>query len=430
MASSKTLHFTTMLNKNCNGGIRCSLPTFSEKVEAKLPAALQQLTNMFQTSDDKDAIVLSAIVTLSATLYNVCTTYGGDDVYPSLFACVVGQSGSNKGIMKFTRHLVTPIHRALLRNGVHFIIPENSSSAGFVQLLDDGNGIGLFTGTEIDSLLKTWKTGWGNFSADLRKAFHHEPITLYRKTYNEYVEIDCPRLSLLTSGTPDQFTGLFSGNAENGLYSRFLVMCKPSSGEWCDQFQSSKQSLKSVFTAAGEHYYEQWQKLMQKERIEVRFTPEQQNALNDYFSNQYRNYGLTMGEESRAFVERAAIKVVKVAMVLTVLRNMDSLPFREEMEVGSPDFEAAMEIVCTLMEHFTALYEIIPHAALVELPEFKTEEMRNFYETLPMEFTSMQFEKLAVNQGIPKSTAYRYIRNMVTSALVNHVAHGVYRKAA
>lgn len=429
---------------NFSEGVRCSLPTFSEGIEAKLPEMLQRISATFDSPDDKDAIILSAITTLSGTLSNVITYYGGDEIYPSLFSCVVGSSGSNKGIIKFTRHLVQPIHKARMESGnQRLIIPENCSSAGFIKILNENEGVGIFSGTEIDTLLKTWKGGWGNFSADLRKAFHHEPITLYRKRDDEYVEVGNPRLSLLTSGTPDQFAQLFAGNAENGLYSRFLVMYKPSSAEWKDQFCSNKAQTKTLFEQLGREYKMFYDQLSQKEGISIIFTKEQQDELNRYFENQYRNYGLTMGDNSHAFVERAAIKVVKIALTLTALRMQtpkeSSLtgkdlpsPFslREEMEVGSSDFHSAMEIVRVLMEHFTALYEIIPQTEPVPLPEFKTEEMRHFYEALPSEFSNHQFEAIALNQGIPKSTAYRYIKNMVVTSLVNHISYGLYKKVA
>ena len=409
-------------------GIRSSLPTFSEKVEAKLPEMLQNLSAPFDAPDDKDAILLSAITTLSGTLHNVRTSYGGDDVYPSLFACVVGTSGSNKGIIKFTRHLAQPIHEMMLETERRLFVPENCSSAGFVKLLDENEGIGIFSGTEMDSFVKTWKSGWGNFSTDLRKAFHHEPITLYRKKEDEYVEIANPRFSLLISGTPDQFASLFTGNTGNGLYSRFLTMYKPTSLEWKDQFQSSKKQLRQCFVEAGKEYYLQWKELMKHEHLDIHFTNDQQAALNRYFANQYRNYDLTMGEESHAFVERAAIKVVKIALTLTALRAT-SLPLQqEEVEVSSEDFSSAMTIVQTLMEHFTTLYEIIPQGEVVTLPEFKTEEMRHFYEALPEEFSSTQLLTVAANQGIPKRTVYKHIRRLITSSLLDQVKHGCYKE--
>ena len=420
---------TTMTNQIISEGVRCSLPTFSEGIEAKLPDMLQKISAPFSTPDDKDAIILSAITTLSGTLSNVTTNYGGDDIYPSLFSCVVGSSGSNKGIIKFTRQLVQPIHQTWLEsNGQLLLIPENCSSAGFLRILNANDGIGIITGTEIDTLLKTWKTGWGNFSADLRKAFHHEPITLYRKKDDEYLEINNPRLSLLTSGTPDQFAHLFAGNAENGLYSRFLVMYKPSSAEWKDQFQSSKQQTKALFSQLGKEYQAFHKILAQKKMIEVIFSQDQQDELNSYFENQYRNYGLTMGDESHAFVERAAIKLVKIAMVLTTLRCATSHAVNEKLEVSHDDFTSAMDIVRTLMQHFTALYEIIPQTEPVPLPEFKTEEMRCFFEALPSEFTSAQFEIIATNQGITRSSAYRHITHLVACSLINHISHGLYQK--
>jgi len=87
--------------------------------------------------------------------------------------------------------------------------------------LGDSDKRGLIFETEGDTLAKAFKSDYGDFSDGFRNAFQHEPISYYRRTDKEYVEIDRPCLSALLSGTPKQITTLIP-NAENGLFSRFM----------------------------------------------------------------------------------------------------------------------------------------------------------------------------------------------------------------
>ena len=62
---------------------------------------------------------------------------------------------------------------------------------------------GIICETEADTLGVVFKNEWGSYSDLLRKGFHHEKVSLSRKTNNEFVDINHPRISVALTGTPN-----------------------------------------------------------------------------------------------------------------------------------------------------------------------------------------------------------------------------------
>ena len=98
-------------------------------------------------------------------------------------------------------------------------IPANNSATGFLEILGDSDKRGLIFETEGDTLAKAFKSDYGDFSDGFRNAFQHEPISYYRRTDKEYVEIDRPCLSALLSGTPKQIQTLYIAIQEEDIIS-------------------------------------------------------------------------------------------------------------------------------------------------------------------------------------------------------------------
>jgi hypothetical protein len=95
-----------------------------------------------------------------------------------------------------------------------------------LKILADNDGIGLLFETEGDTLSQTLKSDYGNYSDTLRKAYHHETISLSRRKDREYLEVKNPRLSVVLAGTPEQVRRLIP-DTENGLMSRFIFNMLP-----------------------------------------------------------------------------------------------------------------------------------------------------------------------------------------------------------
>ena len=73
-----------------------------------------------------------------------------------------------------------------------------------MKILGDNDGIGLLFESEGDTLSQTLKSDYGNYSDVLRKAFHHELVSLSRRKDREYCEVSNPRVSVALAGTPEQ----------------------------------------------------------------------------------------------------------------------------------------------------------------------------------------------------------------------------------
>lgn len=89
------------------------LPAFPECVFAHLPPFLNEIVNNSISLDDRDTILIGAIVCLSVCFHNVCGVYDERIVYPNLYLFVVADAGMGKGALTLCRELVAPINRNL-----------------------------------------------------------------------------------------------------------------------------------------------------------------------------------------------------------------------------------------------------------------------------------------------------------------------------
>ena len=136
-----------------------------------------------------------------------------------------------------------------------FFIQGNTSSAMIYKHLQFNEGSGCLSETETDTLTNALKQEWGGFSDVLRKAFHHETISLSRRTDLEYTKIEEPKFSLSITGTPDQVKSILS-STQNGLASRFMFYSFNTPPKWRTTFtQNIKQSKQNQFLKFTQNLY-------------------------------------------------------------------------------------------------------------------------------------------------------------------------------
>ena len=207
----------------------------------------------------------------SACLPEVSGKYHRKRVFPHIFTVEVAPAANGKGCINDMRHLADLYeeliktetgqaeaeylqaleeweqkkaeahqkHRAVVVKDApkpaakaYLNIPTQVTKAKMlVHLRDNGNIGGLMADSEIDTILSASKQDYGMFDDLLRKAFHHEPVSSSRKTDNEMIRIDSPRLALLLSGTPGQFSRMIPAS-ESGHMSRLLVYKWRSEAGW------------------------------------------------------------------------------------------------------------------------------------------------------------------------------------------------------
>ncbi len=432
------------------------LPTFPSEIYNQLPDFFKKITNYSHSPEDADLLLLGSITALSACFPNVYGIYGGVTVYPNLFLFVTAQASAGKGRLSLCRRLVEPIHKQLreinrleideykrqqAKYAVNkknpdveqplepplrvLFIPANSSATAVFQILNENKGVGLMFETEGDTLAQTFKTEHGNYSDGFRKAFHHEKISYLRRKDREYVTLETPKLSTLLSGTPRQIRSLIP-DTENGLFSRFLFYCLNMRLEWMDVFATKENelSLDKVFDILGNNFFEFYQILQNTGEIKFTFTAQQQRKFNTYFSEIQKQYYAICGQDYIGTVRRLGLIAFRIALILSVIRIMQTGYFATLLVCDDIDFDTSIKIINILIQHTEKIFN--------ELKPTTNQIMENpktlLLQMLPETFDRQKYIDTAKQINIPESTADKQIARYIKQGLLHRSTHGKYDK--
>lgn len=437
------------------------LPTFSEQVSPHLPEFLKNIAAVGESPQETDALLLGALVVVSSCLPNVYGLYDGVTIYPNLFYFLTARASSGKGRLGLCRYIVHPIHRRLKElhdqqmkfyeeklaawEGAKrsergpkpekpaqsmLIIPANTSATAVYQLLADNGGKGLIFETEGDTLANAFESDFGNFSDGFRKAFHHEPIAYHRRANDEDVEIENPQLSTILTGTPRQVVSLI-GDAENGLFSRFIFYRLNSELRWKNVFaHQSEQSLDQRFTAYGNEFTEFYDILLRSEKMKFILTDAQCDRFNAYFEGLQAEYFNIFKDDILASVRRLGLICFRIAMIVSAIRMMETGAIGSDIVCEDEDFEVALSISKVLAVHMAKIFDELSAqdnqriAAVVN-----TTKRQRFLDELPTDFDRQDYLEAAKRCCTPAGTADKWIRAFCEDGgPLEKVEHGRYRK--
>ena len=400
-------------------------PTFWKQVRRKLPHVIEEIASCANSDEDADVLILGTIVTLSSCLPNIYGIYGDRVVYPNLFLFVTAPASAGKGRLTLCRKLVQPIQEELQPKKL--IIPANSSATMIYQILAENDGRGLMFETEGDTLANVFASNYGNYSDGFRKAFHHEPISYMRRKGNEQVELLQPKLSTVLSGTPRQIASLIP-DTENGLFSRFIFYYVDFKLTWLNVFASGNEtSIDEVFDSIGSRILDLYQNL---NNTEVRFslTSRQKEAFNNYFQNAQLHYHNKLGDDFIASVRRMGLITYRIAMVLSIIRMIDEDDFPALLYCHDGDFECAIIISKTLLQHTERVYTELSNHDLCRPAGQGQNRRSQLLELLPDEFVTSTAQELAAKLNIPRRTVERYLAEWNKEGTLTKVAFGQYSK--
>lgn len=435
------------------------MPTFSDLVKSDLPDFLQSIAAFSNSPMDADLLILGTITSISACLPNYSGVYDRRRVYANLYLFVTAQASAGKGRLALCKNIVMPIHEKLRAeyarlkqvydeemtnflkskktDGVQrpkepamktLIMPANSSATAMCQTLNDNDGVGLMFETEGDTLASTFKSEHGNYSDALRKAFHHESISYNRRKDREFVELKSPRLSAVLSGTPRQVLSLIP-DAENGLFSRFIFYTINVALVWNDVFAgSSDKTMEEQFDELGRRFEYLYTQMLTAEPIVFRFTTPQEQEFNEFFSAVQVEYAQLYGLDIIGSIRRLGLITYRIAMVLSALRFMESVPMQPIIFCTDTDFRNALSMVQVLLKHTAKVFESLPTSDGVSALSEKSEARQAFYDQLPPDFNRETFLTLAHRLKIPQRSAERYIQTFCKEGKLVRASHGQYRK--
>lgn len=472
-------HFSNTILPNIQNGktakwvkLESELPRFPEEVFNALPSFLQKTVGNAISAEDRDVMLLGAIGCLSVCFYNVCGVYDERVVCSNLYLFVVADAGMGKGALTLSRELIAPINQSLheqtVQNMIEYkrelaeyqkckgknpeamepvappqktlIIPANSSSSSLISILHDNDGVGLLFETEGDTLSQTLKSEHGNYSDLLRKAFHHEAISMSRRKDREYLEIDNPRLSVVLAGTPEQVRHLIP-DAENGLLSRFIFYFIPFRRGIRDVFATDDvaQSKHAIFKAIGNDFLHLLNSFMNQGSFVILLPTPLQHRFVEWLARLNDECCDEVDNGMQGIVRRLGLIAFRMIMLFTAIRAFDN-PMSQArapdgrivLECSESDFNTVLRICEILLYHSIHIYlKLRPKSTRNALPDIETGvNARRYalYHNLPDEFDKSVYDRIVSEMNENASTASKWIDKFIQDGRLKRTSKGNYVK--
>lgn len=429
-----------------------------------LPAFIKNVTKLYSNERERDMVFLATITVLSACFPNYYGIYNDEKVWANLFVFIAAPAASGKGRIAAVRALGTAIEKrfndiylselvqyeedmsvyeAERKNGnspikpikpelKRFFLSGNNTTSRMMQLMKRNNGLGLaMVEPEADTVATTLKSEHGGgISELLRKAFHHETHELDRKTNDEHIAIEKPFLSVILAGTPKQINRLVAG-VENGLTSRFLFYAHGErNGFRTDIFKRGEHLPSDYFGAMSLDLLAFIDRISafdmdEAKSIEFHLTESQQEKFIQWFVETDILLVRLHGDEIAPSFYRLALSIFRIAMVLTIIRQMEEEVICRDVYCSDVDFNAAMDIVGCLLTHLTVVFNQLKQQDKHSKPK---KNIALLFEKLPASFTWNQAMDIAVLLNIKPKTAEGYMQKYKDDGMIEKLSKSQYKK--
>ncbi len=364
-----------------------------------LPDMLKTPCGYLVEEVEKEVFLIGAIGVVSGILPNLKGHYAGKYISPNLFVYVLAGYGGGKGGLDYAMELGKQVHQAKKDEAKKLMIdyqneeiiyqkeiklynrsknkeeeppakpfkppilmlyiPANNSKSGIYQLLSDNDEKGIIFETEGDTLTDALKQDFGGFSDILRKSFHHEKLTMFRRKNNEEIEIVRPQLSVVLSSTFDQLRTLIP-SVENGLYSRFLYYQLKQDNKFIDVFDNRKANYQTLFNDAGVEFKQLHDILQQQETPTwFKLNEEQMKRFVEVFDIKKEELIADTDVTMAGTANRLGIIAYRIMMILTALRAYKEGVLNNAIECKNIDFENALVITNRLEKHAKTVHQYL-----------------------------------------------------------------------
>ena len=364
-----------------------------------LPDMLKIPCNYLVEENEKEVFLIGAFGVISGLLPNIKAIYSGKLISPNLFVYILAGYGGGKGGLDYAKKLGEQVHQTkkeqtntmaltyanemeiykkelkeFTKNKLENMIPPNkpihpptlmtyipanNSKSGIYQLLEENNGKGIIFETEGDTLTDALKQDFGGFSDILRKSFHHEDLSLFRRMNDELIEVQNPQLSVVISSTFDQLKALIP-SIENGLYSRFLFYKLQEEHKFYNVFDGKKNNYHDQFTKEGAKFKTMYDTLELKDSpVNFSLTKEQEQLFTTYFGKKKSKMVDESDIKMSGTANRLGIIAFRIMMILTSIRCYGQGIIGNDIVCIDVDFNTALRIVDRLEKHAKTVYDYI-----------------------------------------------------------------------
>ena len=451
------------------------LPTLDK---SSLPALLKEIVSYGETEMQRDALLLSSIAVMGATLgWHVRSMISKKFVSPCLQVFVLAKPASGKNIMALAKYLAYGLHeriRAEVEREMAkydadlevyasvkkkdkqgegkqetaierpkrpanrmFLIPGNNTGTGIAQNIIESDGSGLIFETEADTLITAIGGDYGHFSDTIRNSFDHAGISFNRRTNDEYRSCKRMFLGLVLSGTCNQFKKLVK-DAEDGTLSRMVTYYMQPTLHWMDPLSYDENTLdnETVFESIGQEWLMIRDAIVGAGVFTLKLTTDQKKKHKEKFDKLFTQAQIIFGDDVRASAARLANNNLRMMMVVAVLRYMedtggglatptgktaDNWPVRgaqsfdHELRITDSDFDMVLSWVDPLLEHIGHSLSMLPST---KVKRRGLAEKQTVFNMMGRRFTRQEFIKAAADLGVNENTASSWLVRMGKKGLI------------
>lgn len=440
-----------------NNELRAQSPYIPDSAYSGLPQFLKDCVQYASDPRERDITLLGSLNCCSALFPGVSFFYKNALYSSHFYHALVANAAAGKGVVAFILSLLdatqeyydrqrrdqkkafekaqmaweAEVHQALREHrspdsdkkpeepkAKYLKTSSTTSKSRLLEQLATNGELGChMSSTEINTLISSLAQDYGKYEDILCKAAHHEEISQSYKIDGDPIVVPCPHLALIMSGTPEQFTGFFRSH-ENGLYSRFLIYTRQLNPHWetCAPGEG-RVDLREHFHTLGKKLFEMHKLLLESPTL-VTFTPGQWERHTQQFGVWLKSALVEGKEFPTSIVFRHGLLAMRLASILTIFRKWDDYRYAKEYCCTDADFDTAMQIIATVIEHSLLLGTSLPDTGHPPVAMRKFHQFEDVLKKLPRIFSYIDFINAAKELGISVSTAKRYLRKAVEQELV------------
>ena len=440
-----------------NNELRAQSPYIPDSAYSGLPQFLKDCVQYASDPRERDIILLGSLNCCSALFPGVSFFYKNALYSSHFYHALVANAAAGKGVVAFILSLLdatqeyydrqrrdqkkafekaqmaweAEVHQALREHrspdsdkkpeepkAKYLKTSSTTSKSRLLEQLATNGELGChMSSTEINTLISSLAQDYGKYEDILCKAAHHEEISQSYKIDGDPIVVPRPHLALIMSGTPEQFTGFFRSH-ENGLYSRFLIYTRQLNPHWetCAPGEG-RVDLREHFHTLGKKLFEMHKLLLESPTL-VTFTPGQWERHTQQCGVWLKSALVEGKEFPTSIVFRHGLLAMRLASILTIFRKWDDYRYAKEYCCTDADFDTAMQIIATVIEHSLLLGTSLPDTGHPPVAMRKFHQFEDVLKKLPRIFSYIDFINAAKELGISVSTAKRYLRKAVEQELV------------
>lgn len=440
-----------------NNELRAQSPYIPDSAYSGLPQFLKDCVQYASDPRERDITLLGSLNCCSALFPGVSFFYKNALYSSHFYHALVANAAAGKGVVAFILSLLdatqeyydrqrrdqkkafekaqmaweAEVHQALREHrspdsdkkpeepkAKYLKTSSTTSKSRLLEQLATNGKLGChMSSTEINTLISSLAQDYGKYEDILCKAAHHEEISQSYKIDGDPIVVPRPHLALIMSGTPEQFTGFFRSH-ENGLYSRFLIYTRQLNPHWetCAPGEG-RVDLREHFHTLGKKLFEMHKLLLESPTL-VTFTPGQWERHTQQFGVWLKSALVEGKEFPTSIVFRHGLLAMRLASILTIFRKWDDYRYAKEYCCTDADFDTAMQIIATVIEHSLLLGTSLPDTGHPPVAMRKFHQFEDVLKKLPRIFSYIDFINAAKELGISVSTAKRYLRKAVEQELV------------